>query len=185
MSISDRDIPWKKTGKFSLRVYWGHNYMTNQKASYKYCSSVSSDQKCHPVRSLYVSKTLLIIQGSSSSQNYESQHLGIYHSHMNHWKFFNSFPTVTEWVKRKVQCMLITYGSHFWNDQYRPLPAVAQVVVLRKTALAQWVCTIPPFTPFLSFSDRIIFSAWLILKEKEKRKRVVGEGKDGLRDSKN
>lgn len=60
--------------------------MTNQKAPYKYCYSVSSDQKCHPVRSLYVSKTLLIFQGSSSSQNYESQHLGIYHSHMNHWK---------------------------------------------------------------------------------------------------
>lgn len=32
------------------------------------------------VRSIYFSKTLIIFQGSSLTQNYERQHLGIYHS---------------------------------------------------------------------------------------------------------
>lgn len=92
-------------GEFCLRVHWGPKFMTSQKAPFKYCYSFSSDQKHH------LCKVTLSFQASPNiSRVFADTKLWEatpWHP-LRTTERLNSFPKVTQWVKRTVQFMLLT-----------------------------------------------------------------------------
>ena len=53
-------------------------------------------------------------KGSPLSQNCERQHLGTYHSHMDHWKI--EFTSYSYAVSQK-ESLCSSYENHFWKDK--------------------------------------------------------------------